>query len=409
VIPEKNLRRESKHIKGFEGEVFWIEKGGYTQLEERMALRPTSETAIYPIYQLWLKSYRDLPFKAYQTVAVYRYETKATRPLLRGREFLWIETHNVFASAEEAKKQTIEDAEIFKNVTYHRLGIPFLHIKREEYDKFAGAEDTYAFDTLLPDGRVLQIGTTHYLGTNFTKAFQVVIHDEKGDYKIPHSTCFGIGLSRILAAIALIHGDEYGLVLPFDIAPIQIVIIPIYKTGEDNTAIKNTCIELYNTLKDKGYRVVFDDGEKTPGEKYYYYDMRGVPLRIEIGPMEYKKNMVTVFRRDVKLRERVSREELTKYIENVKDEILNNLRKRAEERLHKTIIEVYDRDELTKLAREKRRIFKVYFCGRKECADDIKTELGGYETRGIPTDEEGNGKCIWCGREGHLNYLAKAY
>jgi len=412
VIPERNLRKEKEHIKGFEGEVFWIEKGGHTPLEERLALRPTSETAIYPLYSLWLKSYRDLPFKAYQTVTVYRYETKATRPLLRGREFLWIETHNVYTTGEEARAQTREDAEIFWEVTYKKLGIPFLHIRREEYDKFPGAVETYAFDTLMPDGRVLQIGTTHYLGTNFTKVFDVIIHDEKGDQRHPHSTCFGIGLSRILASILLVHGDEYGMVLPFEIAPLQVVIIPIYKTGFDNEAIDKYCIEIRNKLMEEGVKVVFDNTEKSPGEKYYYYDMRGVPFRIEIGPREYQNNTVTVFRRDVRKRETIDKKELLNYIREKSRDILETLRKRAEERLANAIIEVRTKEELMKYVKEdRRRIFKVYFCGREDCAKEIKNELGGYETRGIPTDEEDKrGKCIWCGSEdAHIAYLAKAY
>lgn len=410
VIPEKNLRMEKEHIKGFEGEVFWVEKGGFTPLEERLALRPTSETAIYPLYALWFSSYKELPFKGYQTCAVYRYETKATRPLLRGREFLWIETHNVYYTEEEARQQTIEDAEIFYRVTTEKLGIPFLHIKREEFDKFPGAVDTYAFDTLLPDGRVLQIGTTHYLGTNFTRVFNVVVHDEEGNLVNPHSTCYGIGLSRILAAILLVHGDEYGAILPFEIAPIQIVIIPIYKTGFSNEEIDKYCIMVKERLVKEGYRVVFDDSEKTPGEKYYYYDLRGVPFRIEVGPREVQTNKVTIFRRDIRRREAVALENLIKYIEDTKSKVLETLRKRAEERLRENIIEVRSRDELIEAYRRGgRRIFKIFFCGRKECADEIKSELDGLETRGMPLKDVEEGPCVWCGEPGHTCYLAKAY
>jgi len=410
VIPERNLRMEKEHIKGFEGEVFWIEKGGYTPLEERLALRPTSETAIYPIYALWFSSYKELPFKGYQTCAVYRYETKATRPLLRGREFLWIETHNVYFTEKEARDQTVEDAEIFYRVATEKLGIPFLHLKREEYDKFPGAVDTYAFDTLLPDGRVLQIGTTHYLGTNFTKVFNVVVHDEDGNLVHPHSTCYGIGLSRILASILLIHGDEYGAVLPFDIAPTQIVIIPIYKAGFENEEIDKYCNNIYESLENEGYRVVFDNSEKTPGEKYYYYDMRGVPFRIEIGPKEVQSNKVTVFRRDTRSRETIPLKQLKEYIVKTKDDILRNLREKAEKRLKENIIEAKTKEELLEaFKKEGRKIYKVFFCGRKECADEIKSELEGLETRGTPINEKGEGPCVWCGEPGHICYLAKAY
>ena len=409
VIPEKNFRMEKEHIKGFEGEVFWIDRAGYSKLDERMVLRPTSETAIYPLYALWFRSHRDLPFKGYQTCTVFRYETKATRPLLRGREFLWIETHNVYSTPEEARRQTDEDTEIFYRVTSEKLGIPFLHVKREEFDKFAGAVETYAFDTLLPDGRVLQIGTTHYLGSNFTKVFNVVIQDREGRNIHPHSTCFGIGLSRILAALLLIHGDEFGAVLPFDIAPIQVVIIPIYKAGLDNQAIRDYCSGIENELKSENIRAVFDDSEKTPGDKYYYYDLRGVPFRVEVGPKELTRNMVTVFRRDTRRRETIERSSLMNYIMENKDEILENIRRRAEERLKENIVKVSNKEELIKLAREGRKIFEIYFCGLEECSLNIKNELQGYETRGIPTDKSGRGKCIWCGREGHITYLARAY
>ena len=410
VIPEKNLRMEKEHIKGFEGEVFWIEKGGYTPLEERLALRPTSETAIYPIYALWFSSYKELPFKGYQTCAVYRYETKATRPLLRGREFLWIETHNLYFTEKEARDQTIEDAEIFYRVTTEKLGIPFIHLKREEYDKFPGAVDTYAFDTLLPDGRVLQIGTTHYLGTNFTKVFNVQVHDEEGNLVNPHSTCYGIGLSRILASILLVHGDEYGAVLPFEIAPIQVAIIPIYKSGYSNEKIDKYCEKIYSELKGQGFKVVFDNSEKTPGEKYYYYDMRGVPFRIEIGPREVDTNKVTVFRRDIRQRKTIPYEKLIEHIQKEARDILRNLREKAEKRLRENIIEVNSKEELIKTYREHgRKIYKVYFCGRKECADEIKEALDGLETRGKPLNLEGEGPCIWCGKPGHICYLAKAY
>ena len=278
VIPEGNLKKEEEHITGFAAEVFWITRAGDDELEERLALRPTSETAMYPIYSLWISSYKDLPFKAYQTVAVYRYETKATRPLLRGREFLWIEAHDVFRSREEAIRQTIEDKEIFYRVTYGRLGIPFIHVKREDFDKFPGAEETFAFDTLMPDGRVLQIGTTHYLGQKFSRVFDVKFHDEDGSYKYGEQTCYGIGLSRILASIILVHGDNFGLVLPFDIAPIQVVIIPIPKKGFPDEELYRYAEDVEELLSQR-YRVVLDRSEKTPGEKYYQYDLLGVPFR----------------------------------------------------------------------------------------------------------------------------------
>ncbi|RLG62814.1 proline--tRNA ligase [Candidatus Geothermarchaeota archaeon] len=411
VIPESNLRKEEEHVKGFAGQVFWITHAGYSKLEEKLALRPTSETAMYPIYSLWIKSYKDLPLKAYQTVAVYRYETKATRPLLRGREFLWIEAHNVFRSREEAYKQTLEDADIFKRVSYEKLGIPFIHVKREEFDKFPGAEDTFAFDTLMPDGRVLQIGTTHYLGTKFSKVFDIKFHDVDGKYRYGHQTCYGIGLSRILASLIMIHGDSYGMVLPFDIAPLQIIIIPIPKTGYDLNKIFEYCDDIQRELIDKGYKVKVDKSEKTPGEKYYYYDMRGIPIRIEVGPFEVDNRRVTLFRRDLRMRVTIPREDLFNKIERLRVDITENLRRKAEDKIKNTIKYVSNLDELKKYSEEGFSIFKVHFCGNEECAERIKNETGGFEVRGSDVSEDGfNGECIMCGKEtSKIVYLAKAY
>lgn len=412
VIPESNLKKEEEHVKGFASEVFWITHAGYTKLEEKLALRPTSETAMYPMYALWIKSYKDLPFKAYQTVTVYRYETKATRPLLRGREFLWIETHNVYRNKEDAVAQTIEDAEIFERVTHKKLGIPFLHIKREEFDKFPGAEDTFAFDTLMPDGRMLQVGTTHYLGTKFSRVFEIKFHDMDGEYKYGHQTCYGIGLSRILAALIMIHGDNYGLVLPFDIAPIQIIIIPIPRSGYEYEKLMSYAKDVEEELRKKEYRVELDDSDKTPGEKYYYYDMRGVPIRIEIGPKEVENNKITIFRRDLRRRETIEREKLIDSIEKLRDDILYNLRKKAEDWMNSSIKEIASVEEITKYRDVGFSIFKAPFCGDPQCADRLKNDTGGFEVRGSSLDmvNKEELKCIICGKPTKkLVFIAKAY
>lgn len=411
VIPEKMLRKETKHIKGFEGQVFWVTHAGYGELDEKLALRPTSETAIYPMYSLWIKGHKDLPIKLYQSVTVYRYETKATRPLLRGREFLWIETHDAFKNKEDAKEQVAEDSMIFKKVVYEKLCIPFLHLRREEFDKFAGAEASYAFDCLLPDGRVLQIGTTHYLGENFAKAFEILYQDVDGKHKYVHQTCFGIGISRILAALILIHGDEFGLVLPFNIAPLQIVIIPIPKKEYDYDKLYNYCVSIERELKEAGFKVYFDRTEKTPGEKFYYYDMRGVPIRIEIGPREVDNNQVTLFRRDKKMRYLVYKGELISKILEISKDIDELLRKHAEEMLTKSIKEAKTYGELLTYVENKVPIIKIPFCGEEECAEVLRSETLGYETRGYVEEEKTfDEKCIVCGKKAHhITYLARAY
>ncbi len=411
VIPESNLRKEAEHIKGFEGEVFWITHAGYTRLEEKLVLRPTSETAIYPLYSLWISSYKDLPLKAYQTVAVYRYETKATRPLIRGREFLWIETHDVFRTAEEALRQTIEDKEIFHKITFEELGIPFIHVRREDFDKFPGAEHTYAFDTLLPDGRVLQIGTTHYLGQKFSRVFEIKFHDIDGEYRYGEQTCFGIGLSRILASLILTHGDNFGLVLPPQVAPVQIVIIPIPKTGFDRERLLSYIQEVETILLNHGYRVESDLTEKTPGEKYYQYDLLGVPVRIEIGPREVESNTLSVFRRDTRTRETIKLDAITTYVARLLDDIKENLKKKAREQVEMSLSNVKSIEEINNL-KDKYSLFTAPFCDLEECADHIRERTGGMEVRGVLLDRRvGEGdKCIACGEEAkNIVLIAKAY
>ncbi len=228
VIPESNFKVEADHVEGFAPEVFWISSAGTGgELEERLALRPTSETAMYPLYSLWIRSWRDLPLKLYQSGKVWRYEGKSTRPFLRGREFIWIEGHDVFATLEEAIEQTKEDMQISHNVLENQFGIPFIGFQRPQWDKFAGAIFTNAADTLMPDGRFLQLPSTHLLGDNFAKAFNIQYMDEEGETHYAYQTCYGPAISRIFGAMIAVHGDNSGLIFPFSVAPVQVVIIPI--------------------------------------------------------------------------------------------------------------------------------------------------------------------------------------
>jgi len=255
VIPPKNFEKEKEHVEGFEPEVFWITEAGKKKIE-RLALRPTSETAFYQMYSLWIRSYTNLPLKLYQSCAVYRYETKATRPLIRTREILWAEAHDAFASEEEALAQVKEDMKTTRSVLWEKLGIPFMFFRRPAWDKFKGAIDTFASDTLLPDGKILQLPSTHYLGQNFAKAFDIKFKDEDGKEKYVYQTCYGPATSRILAAFISIHGDDRGLVLTPELAPIQIVIVPILIKGKEEKVMKK-CKELKEKLEKK-YRVELD-------------------------------------------------------------------------------------------------------------------------------------------------------
>jgi len=411
VIPLEFFQKEAEHIKGFSGEVFWVTRAGDTELDKALLLRPTSETAMYPLYAYWIRSYRDLPLKLYQSNTVYRYETKATKPLIRGREFYWIEAHDVHRTFEDAVKQVKEDMKITIDVLHDQLGIPFLLMERPEWDRFAGAEKSYAFDVLFPDRNVLQIATTHLLGENFSRAFEITFEDVDGTKKYGQQTCFGIGISRIAATIISMHGDNYGLILPFHVAPTQIVIVPIPKKGQ-NELIMEKCEEIYHKLKDRGYRVKLDNSEERPGAKFYHWELLGVPIRLEVGPKDIEKGMVTVFRRDKRERIQVKEGEVLKIIEQLREDILKELRTRRERDLEENIHEAKSREEFLEIAKNRGGFIKIDFCDNAKCAEVIKEETGGYEVRGklYGKEEKPKGNCLICGGKANsVVYVAKAY
>ena len=267
VIPEDAFQKEEDHIEGFSAEVFWITHAGDNKLERRLILRPTSETAIYPMFKLWIRSHADLPLRMHQTCNVYRYETKATRPLYRGREFLWNEGHTAHVDFEDADRQVQVAVEIYRKV-YDALGLSYIILKRPDFDKFAGAVYTLAFDTWNPDGKSSQIGTVHNLGENFAKAFDVTYEDDEGSHKYVSNTCYGMGFGRTLAATIAHHGDNNGLVLPPFVAPKQVVIVPILFRDREGDVVAYSK-EIEAKLKEAGIRTVLDDDDRLrPGEKY---------------------------------------------------------------------------------------------------------------------------------------------
>lgn len=411
VIPEENFEKEKEHVEGFKPEVFWVTEAGDEKLERKLALRPTSETAFYYMYSFWIQSWRDLPLKLYQSVSVYRNESN-TRPLIRGREFLWIEAHCAFANREEALRQVEEDMENSRKVIWEKLGIPFLFLRRPPWDKFAGAEDTYAADTLMPDGRVLQISSTHDLGQRFAKAFNITFLDKDGQRKYAWQTCYGPGIWRIAAALIAIHGDDKGLVLPFSVAPIQVVVIPIYYKEVDRERILAKAHKVREMLASAGYRVFVDAREGyTPGWKFNDWELKGVPLRAEIGVREVEKNMVTLCRRDTGERIVVKDEELVQKVRELEVAILENLKSRAFKFFTESIVEARSREEVTKLL-EEGRIVKMPFCGREECAAELKEVTNGGKVRGteIGFVEGDYGSCAWCGEKSRqIVYVAKSY
>jgi len=409
VIPEDAFQKEEDHIEGFGAEVFWITHAGENELERRLLLRPTSETAIYPMFKLWIRSHADLPLRMHQTCNVYRYETKATRPLFRGREFLWNEAHTAHVDYEDAERQVRVGVEAYSKV-YDALGLSYLILKRPDSDKFAGADYTLAFDTWNPDGKSSQIGTVHNLGENFAKAFELTYENDEGNQTHVSTTCYGMGMGRTLAATMAHHGDDNGLVLPPAVAPRQVVIVPIPFKGKEE-AVYEYSRKVRDALKEAGMRVELDDDNRLrPGEKYYKWEMFGVPVRIEIGPREAESEMVTLVRRDTKKKSKAELASLITEVQSLFKEIHENLASKSWERLKN---EQADAESLEELRRhmDDRKIVRVNWCGDDHCAFEIKDQVAG-EVRGTLWErhEEPTGPCVVCGDKGqYIAYVSRTY
>ncbi len=410
LIPESNFKREAEHVKGFTPEVFWVtEHGNKEKIEEKLALRPTSETIIYQMFSTWIRSYSDLPLKTYQRAQVWRYEGKATRPFIRSREFYWIEAHDAFSTLQEAEAQVKEDMETTEEFLHKELGIPFIFFQRPQWDKFAGAINTYAADVLMPDGRIIQQPSTHLIGQNFSKSFNIKFKNKNEKNEFAFITCYGPAISRIFASLIAIHGDNNGLIFPFNVAPIQIVIIPITSKTNKEKILKKV-EEIANLLKD--YRVKIDLSEKSIGEKFYYWEMKGIPLRIEIGERELKQNSVLMFRRDLKNKKSVKITELKNKIKEDAKDLTNNLIKKADNNFKDKIVDVKDFNALKNL---KGKIARVNFCSidkdGEKCAEKVEKETLN-QIRGIRVDkkEKPDGPCIVCKNKAKVvAYVAKSY
>ena len=403
VIPESNFQIEAEHVEGFTPEVFWITQAGSNRLDERLALRPTSETAMYPIYSLWIDSYRDLPMKFYQSGQVFRYEGKSTRPFIRGREFYWIEAHDVFATREEALKQVQEDMDISRKVIAEKFGIPFLEFERPQWDKFAGADFTFAADTLMPNGKFLQLPSTHMLGDRFAKAFGVTYLDEEGNNSYAYQTCYGPAISRIFGALISVHGDDSGLIFPWDLAPFQVVIVPIHGKEENQERLNEYCNKLQNELKKEEIRVILDNKDVRPGEKFYHWEMKGIPIRCEIGGREVNEGNVTIFRRDTRKKIQCSFEDVIEQVSKLGVLLTENIFEIAKTGFEERIVNVSSREQINTILAEK-KVVRVPFCtidlDGKKCAEDIKENFSA-EVRGkeLNKDDSPEGTCISCAKK----------
>jgi prolyl-tRNA synthetase len=413
VIPESFLKKEKEHAE-FSAEVFWVTEGGSEgkKLEERLALRPTSETAFYQMFSVWIRSWRDLPLKTYQSCQVWRYEGKATRPFIRGREFYWVEAHNAFATQEEAENQVKEDMEMTENVLHKQFAIPFLFFKRPEHDKFKGAVHTFASDTIMPDGKLLQLPSTHFLGQNFSRALGIKFVDKDKKEKYVWQTCYGPCIWRIFGAMVAIHGDDKGLVIPPTVAPIEIIIVPILGLGKEKEIDKK--IDSIKKLLEKN-NITFkvdDRKEYTPGWKFNYWELKGVPLRLEIGPKDVEKKQVILVRRDTGEKISVKDKNVAKTVKKLLEDIQDNLTKRADKFFKERMFEADKFEKLKEILDKRAGLVRVNWCGEEKCAEDIKTKTNGGEIRGtlFGKKEVAKGDCIHCGKRAkEVVYIGKAY
>ncbi len=394
LIPENLLNKEKDHVEGFAPEVAWVTIGGGEELEERLCVRPTSETIFSTMYSKWLSSWRDLPFLYNQWCSVLRWE-KETRPFLRSREFLWQEGHTIHETAEEAQKFTLAMLDVYADVIENLLAIPVLKGQKTKKEQFAGAEATYTVETLMHDGRALQGGTSHYFGQNFTKPFDVKFQNKNGEQEYAYQTSWGIS-TRLIGAVIMAHGDNRGLKLPPYVAPIQVVIVPIAQQKE---GVLETAEKLKSTLSEK-FRVELDARDNyTVGYKFNDWEMKGVPIRVEMGPKEIERGEVVVTRRDTLEKMPVKITELEAKLENLMREIHQSMFEACKKRRDEKTTIAYNMEELEKNLNNNQGYVKTMWCGAKECEDKVK-EITGAPSRCMPFEQEHlSDTCVCCGKK----------
>ena len=405
-IPESLLNKEKEHVEGFAPEVAWVTHGGSEKLEERLCVRPTSETLFCEHYANIVHSYRDLPKLYNQWVSVVRWE-KTTRPFLRSREFLWQEGHTIHETAEEAIEETERMLNVYADFCVDSLAMPVIKGRKTDSDKFAGAVSTYAIEAMMHDGKALQAGTSHYFGDGFAKAFGITFTDRNNTVSVPHQTSWGVS-TRLIGAIIMAHGDDNGLVLPPAVAPVQVVVVPIAQHKE---GVLEKANELYNTLKAAGIRVKLDDSENSPGWKFAEYEMKGVPLRIEIGPKDIEQNQCVAVERHNRNKTFVPLDKLTDVVKERLQAVHDGMYQKALDNLNSRTYSCTSIDEIKSMLENNGDGFvKAMWCGDEACEDKIK-ELTGVGSRCIPFEQEHlDDKCICCGKPAKCMVIfGKAY
>ena len=409
-IPEGYLKKEAEHFEGFVPEVAWVTEGGSSPLEEKLAIRPTSETIMYATFVKWIRSWRDLPIKINQWCNIVRWETKATKLFLRTREFLWQEGHTAHVTSEEAEKEVMDILSEYKDIMENHLAIPVRVGVKTDSEKFAGALYTTTLEAMMPDGKALQMGTSHNLGQNFGKVFDIkfIGEDEKDHYV--WQTSWGI-TTRLIGALVMVHGDDRGLVLPPKVAPVQVVIVPITYKDTDSTAILAKAKEILEKLKAKDIAVVLDDrAEYTPGWKFNEWELKGVPVRIELGPRDLKQNQITIARRDTYQKTTAKMEEAVQATEKLLDEIQSSLYTKAEKALEEKTATVHSYDEFKKTIKKNGGFIKAAWCGSSKCEEKIKEETGATIRLRPFEKEKAIANCVFCGEKAvEMVYFARSY
>lgn len=403
-IPESLLQVEKDHIAGFAPEVAWVTHGGEEKLEERMCVRPTSETLFCDHFKKIIKSYRDLPVLYNQWCTIVRWE-RTTRPFLRSREILWQEGHTMHATKEEALNETLRMLKVYEDFQRNYLAMPVIVGKKTDKEKFAGAEETYTIEAMMYDGVALQNGTSHYFGQGFAKAFDIKFLNKDNKLETPYQTSWGC-TTRMIGGLIMTHSDDAGLVLPPKIAPIKVDLIPIKETDKVNNLIN----ELKLKLEESGISYIVDNSDKSPGFKFANAEVKGYPLRIEIGPRDLENNQITIVRRDTLEKITINPDKTIDEIKRLLDEIQENLYNRALKRRDSMIYNLNTYEELTEMSKKQGGFAYVNWCGDVACENKIKDDLG-LKSRCIPFENhEPDGKCICCGKEAKTKiYFGKQY
>ncbi|OQB24712.1 MAG: Proline--tRNA ligase [Firmicutes bacterium ADurb.Bin182] len=403
LIPESLLIKEAEHVEGFAPEVAWVTHGGSEELPERLCIRPTSETIICSMYSKWIQSYRDLPLLINQWANVVRWE-KSTRPFLRTSEFLWQEGHTAHATFEDAQEETIRMLEVYREFSENVLAIPVVVGRKSEKEKFAGAYATYTMEAMMQDGKALQMGTSHNLSDHFARAYDITYLSKEGKLEYCYTTSWGTS-TRMIGGIIMVHGDDRGLVLPPKAAPVQAVVLPIAMHKE---GVREKAGELFDMLKKAGIRAELDDGDQSAGWKFNQWEMKGVPLRIEVGPKDIEKNQAVLVRRDNLEKLFVPMDGIAGTVEELLKDIHVGLYKKALAMRESKTVEASDFEEFSQGV--KNGFVKAMWCGERECETSIK-EKTGATTRCIPFEQRHiTDKCVHCGKEAkHMVFFARAY